>query len=612
MCGVLFSYQTSPSQEFQKNANFALSKLSHRGPDASEIIFKNNWAIGHTRLSIIDLESSKQPMSSPGGRQLLSFNGEIYNYKQLKSDLAKRWNFKTNGDTEVILAGICLEGPKFIEKLDGMWAFVFWNVDEQKLIASRDRLGKKPLYYVNNRSSISFSSELPALYCIEPYSFSHSHTSTEEFLKYGFCLPGKTMYKQVFEVKPGEFCTWSPTQKLRFDRYWKLKKRNNTTLEINEVKYETANLLEKAVEKRLIADVEVGSFLSGGIDSSIVSQLACKLSPQKIKTFNIKFLDSGFDESQYARLVANHLETEHFEFEIRNLSPENMSELVEKNIGQPFGDPSILAVAALCKHTALNVKVALSGDGADELFSGYQRYQAKILIKWYSNLPKTMKTCVHNFLKSLPDSYAHHSKSIVKKSKLFLELANSGEFNRGYIAPITIDEKMLSELLPDTYRSPDPTLFESEQTLSDMMYEDLSCYLPQDILAKADRASMAHSLEIRTPFLDRDLVEYITQLDLAKIRSNFSGKRLLKDTFSNNIPNKIIRRRKQGFSSPIYSWFLGEAAVELESLCSNLDTTIRKEKVMDIIGEHKSKKADRSLQLWNIYSYLKWIESKHP
>jgi asparagine synthase (glutamine-hydrolysing) len=606
MCGILFAYEKSKRSDFISRGIKSLNSLKHRGPDCQKIETDECWQIGQTRLAIVDLSNSNQPMSSPDKRFILTFNGEIYNFRELRSGLVDSWNFRSNGDTEVILAGLVLYGAEFIEKLDGMWAFVFWDKKKKSVIASRDRLGKKPIYYINNTSNMYIASELPALKLLMPTCPKPNQASAINYLKYGYTNPGDTMLLGIKEIKPAHTLTWQVGNEESLSQYWALKEhriRKQTKNSEEELKH----ILNQSVKKRLIADVDIGCFLSGGVDSSIIASIASKNYNNQLKTFTIGFTDSGFDESMHAKVLADSICSKHHEYVINEPTQSSIAKLLKNNLGQPFGDPSILPTALLCKEASKTVKVALSGDGADEVFSGYQRYQAKVIAAWYNALPVPIKRNTKKLLALLPDSFSHHSKSLVKKAKLFTELAHSDEFNNHYQAPIIISDQTMADLGFD--QAQPITQNETRiQNLESMMYQDMLHYLPQDILTKVDRASMAYSLEVRSPFLDKDLIEFAFQLDLKALRSAFSGKKILKDLYRDEIPKAILQRRKQGFSSPIYRWFLGETGDEMISLAEKAGTPLKPKSLLSMLEKHREGKVDHSLQFWNIYTYLKWLE----
>lgn len=603
MCGIFFAleYKTNP-QDLRQRGESALNLLRHRGPDEQKLISQENWVLGHTRLSIIDLGSSHQPMTSPRGSSHLSFNGEIYNFQSLRRKLEHAWEFTTSGDTEVLLAGLVLQGVDFIRQLEGMWAFIFWDAEKQVLLASRDPLGKKPLYFRNNSRGIYFSSELPALKHLDTHHWEEDQAATRSIIKHGFTQPGATAYKLTNEVKPGHHIRWSPTTSIEQRQYWELPTTRSSSLSFNDACALLEQKIEAAVNKRMIADVELGAFLSGGIDSSIIALLAQKKISSPLRTFTVKFKDKGFDESKYARLVAQQIASQHKEIEIAQPTLSDLIPLLKNSLGQPFGDPSLLPTYNLCNATGQHVKVALSGDGADEVFSGYQRYQARVLFNWYRRIPPSWRRSTETLISRLPDSFSHHSRSLIKKAKEFVRLANTSEFTHDYMAPI---------ISTDLFLEPEPTTQSeaidfSSSNLEEMMYRDMLVYLPQDILTKVDRASMHSSLEVRSPFLDIDLIETAFSLPISHHRSLWAGKKLLRKIYRSQLPASIISRRKQGFTNPIYSWFLGEIGDEIVSMNQTENTILSTPALVHALAQHRAGQKDMSLPLWNVLVYLLW------
>lgn len=602
MCGVLFAFEfeTNPI-DLQSRGEAALNLLHRRGPDERNMIRKDGWILGHTRLSILDLNGSRQPMTRTDGLYL-SFNGEIYNYRELRKQLESQWTFTTTGDTEVLLAGLTLQGERFVQKLEGMWAFVFWDAQGETLIASRDPLGKKPLYYRSNCRGAYFTSELAALKRLDPHNWEEDKTASRSIIKYGFTEPGATIYKATSEIKPGHNARWKPGDAVTQRQYWELPEKRDSQLTFHDACAVLEGKIENAVQKRLIADVEVGAFLSGGIDSSIVALIAQRQTKSKLRTFTVKFSDKGYDESSFANIVANKINSQHLEIEANPPTLEDLISLTKDSLGQPFGDPSLLPTYSLCNATAKHVKVALSGDGADEVFSGYQRYQARVLLNWYLRLPSKLRDTADKLISQLPDSFAHHSHSLIKKAKEFMRLARTAEYTYQYTAPI---------LCTDLFAEPEPTrLAETEDihftSLEEMMYRDMLVYLPQDILTKVDRASMYSSLEVRSPFLDIDVIEAAFSLPISLHRSALQGKRLLRTIYRTQLPSSIITRRKQGFANPIYSWFLGDIGDQILLMNRSTDSILSTSAIELALALHRAGRKDMSLPLWNVLSYLYW------
>lgn len=606
MCGVLFAYEyKNDSQNLQRRAIHALERLKHRGPDEQNALAESNWLIGHTRLSILDIAGSRQPMSSAHRPELLTFNGEIYNFAKLKRDLENKWKFTTNGDTEVLLAGLSVYGKSFIGKLEGMWAFILWNPRQGALLASRDPLGKKPLYFCSNTKGIYFASELPALRTLDTESWSENPSASAALMKYGFTAPGETSYENVFELKPGHNLCWQPGSTPIQHQYWQLQNIREQHLSFEDSCELVEQKIKFAVQKRMIADVEIGAFLSGGLDSSIVATLAQHESSSRLRTFTVKFADKGYDESRYANTVASALKSQHHEIEAETPTLDDLKLLLKESVGQPFGDPSLLPTFSLCKATAQHVKVALSGDGADEVFSGYQRYQAKVILSWYRRLPTAMQKTADSIIERLPANYAHHSKSLIKKAKEFSRLANDLEFNTDYYAP-TLGSSTLIRSETRTSLRPGLEPESNATTLEEMMYRDMLVYLPQDILTKVDRASMHSSLEVRSPFLDIELVELAFSLPIDFHRSLTKGKLMLRTIYQHSLPHEVIKRRKQGFSNPIHTWFNGPLGDKLIKVNSEIDSIISTVALHEAVNIHQSKKQDMSIPLWNALCYLLW------
>lgn len=605
MCGIIFSY--SFNLDYIDRARRALDKLKHRGPDAQNLCIDHNVCIGHARLSIVDLSTSHQPMHSNDKRYWLTFNGEIYNFKELREKLKHSWNFTTQGDTEVLLAGLITLRESFINELEGMWAFAFWDRADKKLLLCRDRTGKKPLYYRTKKVSFLCASELPALKLLDHEKWEEDHDCTADYFRYGVYLPGYTAYKNVFEVPPGHIINWNSRTGVQKIQYWKIDRTP-----WHKSKAESAGLLRElfsnSVEKRLIADVEIGAFLSGGVDSSIIANQMSRLKKGRIKTFTVKFMHSGYDESTFAKQVAENISTIHYESQFQDISHYNIQNLIENNIGQPYSDLSILPTYLLCESTATQVKVALSGDGGDELFSGYQRYQARVMFNWYSRLPHSVQRSTEKLLSYLPDPDTHHSRSLIKKAKLFIHLAKEHKLGNIYIAPSMIKTSTLKELCPGLVsmgKKPDELFLESSpQDYSDMMYRDMLVYLPQDIHIKVDRASMAHGLEVRSPFLDTKIIDFSFSIPQDWHRSLIGGKKFLRHALGELAPKNIWNRRKQGFSVPASSWFKQSLSDDLLQMLETNKSPLNRNALQNLIEIHRKGREDYSLQLWTIYTYL--------
>jgi len=616
MCGIALLYdQTQAPGELSLRVKNALEEIKHRGPDDGRVELLDNVALGHRRLSIIDLSGSPQPMYDPSGRYLLTYNGEIYNYIEVRSRLEVRWDFATNGDTEVLLAGLVLEGEQFLDSLEGMWAFALWDSLERRLILGRDRMGKKPLFFHSlPDGGLACASEIPALRKLSDVPWHEDENTTVDYLRHGYAMPGFTSIREVREILPGHVAHWHENGELVQKSWWQLKARNYEGSRENAVA-ELRETFVEAVKRRMVADVEVGAFLSGGVDSSLVCAAIRKKLNCQLKTFTIGFEEAAFDERQYARLVSDALGTNHYEEILNTWDESELESQLLEHVGQPFADASILPTALVSRVAAGHVKVALSGDGGDELFSGYQRYQARNILAWYSRLPRGLRHLAEKAVRALPEPTAHHSRSVLKKAHLFMDVMDRQQAETPYFAPLMFEPSQLQRLAPGMVSAGHTPPGIPEQTEPDdigrMMFADALIYLPQDILVKVDRASMASSLETRAPFLDKDIVELAFSLPRRWHRSGFSGKQMLKEAFSDLLPKSIWRRRKQGFGVPIHSWFRGSLGDRLIVLANeDTDGPLSPPAISDLLIEHREGRRDHGYRLWVLYSYLLWRSHK--
>jgi asparagine synthase (glutamine-hydrolysing) len=575
--------------------------------------------MGHCRLAILDVSDSRQPMHDPLNRYTLIYNGEVYNFRELRQPLTSHWNFRTRGDTEVVLAGLVHYGEAFLSKMEGMWALALWDRHKQTLLLSRDRLGQKPLFYEHSPRHFACASELPTLHALTQRPWQEDSHSTADYLRYGYYLPGTTAYTDIHEVLPGHVVHWSLEQGKRQHSYWSLSLGTfrGSKAQARELLREK---LTQAVARRMVADVEVGAFLSGGIDSSLLVGIMAKELGLHPRTFTVGFADSTFDERPFARDIAQLWRTNHAEYCAPTHDAVFAQELLLDHVGQPFADVSLLPTADVSHFAARHLKVAVAGDGGDELFSGYQRYQARMILRWYSRLPRALRRHAEQYLQRLPEPMAHHSHSLLKKAHLFSAIVQNSTPALPYIAPMVYPHRMFTQLAPSLldHGHPPPQLPEETQvdSLQTMMYTDAVIYLPQDILSKVDRASMAHSLEVRAPFLDREVVELAFALPCHWHRRAFRGKRMLNESFNDLLPRHIVKRRKQGFVVPVHHWFRHHLGNELVALlAAHPHSPLKQDFALSLLEEHREGQRDHSSRLWSIYIYLLWKERSaclHP
>ena len=610
MCGLGFLHDPTLAPDLLRAAGEGLARhLRHRGPDDAGVWCEAPAVFGHTRLAIVGLDDSIQPMTDPEGRWVLAYNGEAYNYRELRRSLVDRWRFRTGGDTEVLLAGLVLDGPFFLERVEGMWALALWDRHERRLLAARDRLGKKPLYYCVDGERFACASELPALRAAIPDRFDEDLDSAADYLRYGFALPGYTAYLNVRELVAGHLLRWRPGRQPEVERYW-----SPPTKPFDGNRHEAETLLRetliRAVERRLVAEVEVGALLSGGIDSSLLVAILSRELGRRPKTFTLGFADASFDERQPAREIARWCETDHHEEVLTTWNSDHLERLLLEHLGQPFADPSLLATAAVAELAARTVKVVISGDGGDELFSGYQRYQAASLLGIYNAIPQPLRRPLEAGLRALPEPRVHHSRSVLKKAHLFVDIVEREREDVAYLAPRVLSERTLERLAPDLrgrgHRSTVamPAADERASPAQARAFRDLLVYLPQDILTKVDRATMASSLEARCPLLDREVVELAVRLLPSWHRRSGVGKRMLRSTFGDLLPPSAWNRNKQGFGVPVGRWMAGRLGDRLSELLAAVPSPLDRAASEALLTEHRSGRRDRGHALWALYVNL--------
>ena len=588
MCGIV-GIVSSNQKELSKIAT-ATRKLSKRGPDNRGTNKFDRLSLGHARLSIIDTSKvANQPFTDVSERYTIVFNGEIYNYKELKEELvAQGVEFITNSDTEVLLYLYIKNGSACLEKLNGFFAFSIFDQQENTLFIARDRMGIKPLLYYFDETQFIFASELKALLTFN-IKKNIDKVSLFNYLQFNYIPTHNSIIEGVKKLKPGHFIFIKNIDKLEQEiveeLYYEIPVNGEATIQTNAMNYDKSqemlrNLLDDAVQKRLVADVPVGTFLSGGVDSSIISLLAKKHKPD-LQTFSIGFKDEPFfDETVYANAVAKKIGSKHHVFSLTNNDLYADLDTILDDLDEPFADSSAIAVYLLSKHTKEHVTVALSGDGADEMFSGYNKHMAEYkarhpgikesLVKAgypiWRNLPKSRNTKVTNInrqlykfsLGSKLTNKARYWKwaSIINEEKANYLLKEELIFNPQRLSDTAFEYKKRKEALLSNIRR--------DGDINDVLYTDMKMVLVNDMLRKVDTMSMANSLEVRTPFLDHRLVNFAFSLPVAfKINPDMK-KKILQDTFRTELPEEIYKRPKHGFEVPLLAWFRNELRSKIE------------------------------------------------
>jgi len=602
--------------------------LTHRGPDdEGEWIHHSgelSVGLGHKRLSIIDLSSSaRQPMYNEDGKIWLSYNGEIYNFRELRNELAaKGHTFKSSSDSEVIIHLYEEMGVGCLERLSGMFAFALWDDARHSLFLARDRIGKKPLHYAVYNGGIAFASEIKALLKHPKVAREIDLSSLNKYLTFEYVPAPGTIFKSIKKLEAGHYLMHQ-NGKTEIKKYWDIPLEDYPIGFKTEDEYveELRDILGRAVRSRLVADVPVGVFLSGGIDSGLVAALAAKADRQ-IECFSIGFDEPSFDESSQAKNIAKALDLNHrlYTFTTRELL-DNLDEL-PNFLDEPVADASILPTYLLCKVASKRLKVALSGDGGDELFAGYPTYQAHRIITYYDLLPEILKNSVKSVAAWLPVSHDNISRDF--QIKQFLRGAGVSSEIRFFIWMGSFTESEKKELLSgemkaalahdNTYEKVFAYVRESglHKDLERILYLSMKLYLQDDILVKVDRASMANGLEVRCPLLDQEFVEFVCRLPMQYKLRGLTTKYLLKKAAAGLLPDHIINQKKKGFGVPISKWLNGELKSYMLDYLG--EEKIKRQGffnypyVKRLIDEHLEKRKDNRKLLWTLLIFQIWHE----
>ncbi len=630
MCGIAGYYdQKGVDQDTLVKMN---KILSHRGPDDEGIWRSDYIGFAHTRLSILDLsQNGRQPMQSQSGRYTITFNGEIYNHQEIRKNIPIKWNSYT--DTETLIESIQYFGlEQTLQKIEGMFAFALYDKKKDQLFLVRDPLGQKPLYYGNINNKFFFASELKAFKAIKDLDLIINRNSLSSFIKSGYIECPKSIYEKIYKLKPGYFLNLQLNSEInpRMFQYYNLKtiisKRKITTDTNSKLKLK--QVLIDSISKQQLSDVPIGSFLSGGIDSSLISCLMQETSNNKINTFTIGFEDKKFDESLYAREIANMIGSNHNEVKIGYKHIQDVIQHIPEIYDEPFSDSSQLVTYLLSKFARSKVTVALSGDGGDELFGGYNRYlwSSRILsipIKVRKILAYLLRNMSSNIFTKIEDigissrliNQNYQLSDKLNKLSFLLDKDNFDQLYQNLLYNYIdyqdqnivlnfnkIDDVILKYQIPENISN----------IIEKMMYFDSQIYLPDDILCKVDRASMSVGLETRIPFLDKQVIEFAWNLPVEKKVNRGRSKIILKELLSDYIPNNLINRPKMGFSVPIANWLRGPlkefANEKIFSAVNHKEEYFNSEIVISKWHEHLSGKKNWHYFIWNIIVFQLWLE----
>jgi len=631
MCGITGAIWSDPKKELDEPTLRRMTDvLRHRGPD-DEGTHRTGFelhrgggplpgvALGHRRLAIIDVAGGHQPMANEDGSVWVVFNGEIYNYGPLRRRLEGGGHrFRTQSDTETLVHLYEDEGPGLLEHLNGMFALAIWDARRRQLLLARDRLGQKPLVYRHEPGRLLFASELKSLLQVPGVPRQIDPQALDEYLTYQYVPHPRTIFRGICKLPPGHLAIYRDGR-LEVRPYWQPDFNAEEDRPAEEYARELRTRLTSAVELRLQSDVPLGAFLSGGIDSTIVVGLMSKLAGEPVRTFSIGFPVPEYDETRYARLVAETFGTVHEEFLVEPRAIEILPRLVW-HFDEPFADSSAVPTWYVSQLTRRHVTVALTGDGGDELFAGYPRYRAVWLARWFDRLPALVRRSIAGrFWQKLPASA--RQKSIRRRWKRFVEALNYPAARR-YLDWIAIfNEARRGELYTEefiaTLPEADPLEFLAaafarcrRDPVTTFSLADLVTYLPCDLMTKVDIASMAHGLECRQPFLDHRVVELAAQMPRKLKFRRGRGKRILLEAFADLLPKPIRRRPKMGFGVPLDHWFRNELKEFAREVLLDRQTRqrgfFRPEVVTRLLDDHQQGRFDHSYRLWALLILELW------
>jgi len=622
MCGIAGVLNLDKSQEVSREILKKMADtIAYRGPDGEGFHVDSFVGLAHRRLSIIDLEGGDQPMFNTRGDISIVFNGEIYNYVELKQELTQLGHsFLTSSDTEVIIKAYEQWGFACQEKLNGMWAFAIWDARAQQLFLSRDRLGEKPLNYMQHKNMFLFGSEIKSILAYTG-AVSAEKEMNELYMFLGYVPSPHTFYKGIKKLEAGKYLVVA-NGKINKHTYWDLPEisENDLLRDSTQITKTLSELLHDSVRIRMRSDVPYGAFLSGGLDSSAIVSTMSEISSFPVKTFTIGFNEKAFDERGNARIIANQFKTEHTEEIVDKSSLEASIQKILHHFDEPFADPAAIPTSYLAQSASKHVKMVLTGDGGDEVFAGYSNYQSELFSNRYQkNLPQFLRSRLPGLVQLLSNVVTGNTRYKLNRIKRVLDSFNVPFDERLISKFVKIAPSEMKELL-------DNQSYPIEEFINDRLnrcslkdpfyrlnYYNLKVSLPDQMLVKVDKISMANSLETRAPLLDYRIVELMYQVHKSIKMPTYkdSGvKHMLKTVMQNKLPSEIINRRKQGFEVPLREWFKdGEFENMLNT--SYTDAGLNEQRIQRIISENNKGRFDHGTLLWRILLLQKWISKSN-
>lgn len=566
MCGIAGAFVTNSAQvkpDLTSLINRMVGAIRHRGPDDSGVLVEDGVALGHARLSIIDLSAAgHQPMTAQEGQLRIVFNGEIYNFKELRAQLVETgYHFKSHTDTEVIINGYHHWGREVFSRLRGMFAIAIWDARSDELILARDRVGKKPLFYAWHQGVFLFGSEIKAILALPGFTRRPNLEAIHHYLTLQYVPAPLSAFEGVNKLQQASYMVITRQGTVHTQKYWQLPDPHETrTRPVGELREELVSLLDESVRLRMISDVPLGAFLSGGVDSSAVVAMMSRHSSGRLKTFCIGFDEVDYDERAYARLVAERYDTDHHEMVVRPNAMEVLPKLVW-HYNEPFADPSALPTYYVSEIARQHVTVALNGDGGDESFLGYGRYKQCLQSEWISRVPIPLRRLATHLAKAIPLSLERHM--IPRVARRWLSYVSEKD-SRRYAPSMAYffehdkaagyGERLVPYLQSSSLDLLERYFAQSPSYVGGAAWADIHTYLPDDLLVKVDIASMAHGLEARSPLLDHTLMEWAARIPPSQKIANGETKSILKSAMEPFLPREVLYRPKMGFGVPIDHW----------------------------------------------------------
>lgn len=638
MCGLVGFIDNSKNFSFEENSVYLKKmgeSINHRGPDYSGNYKKNNIFLWHNRLSIQDISSKgNQPMCTNDGNEILLFNGEVYNHYYLREIINNKfsYNWKSSSDTETLLMFIHYFGISLtLKKISGMFSISYLNIKENKIYLIRDRFGEKPLYYSIDHNLLFFSSELKALRYHPKFKKEINNQSLKNYFAYGYVPAPLSIYENTYKVEPATIVEINiDTLKHDTYKYWNIesnKYSKNFNLTDNEIKINTKALLKNSIKEQLISDVPLGCFLSGGVDSSLITALTQEISTNSLKTFSIGFENNFYDESKYSSNIANFLGTEHYDIRLKNTDIANAAQDMGDIYCEPFSDSSQLPTLLLSKFAKQYVKVCLSGDGGDEMFLGYNRYlYSEIYFNKILKIPQIFRIFLSYLLLSINSETYNKGYNILQKINLVSTRFEIGELIHKFANALKINDldklynffistfqnlNILNKKIDRNYILAQTNKINNT---TDMNLEDFKFYLPEDILCKVDRASMSTSLETRMPFLNRELFEFLINIDINKKLKHNKLKYISKSILYDYIPTNNFNNQKKGFSIALDSLIRNELKEfcydTINSNSNEIKNFIDFDYLQQILSNHFRHSKNFGKEIWNAVIFIKWYNSQ--